>query len=123
MYRRPEDEGEDERKRTPPVKLGRKILAHLRRWKRQDAGKAEHVCHYDGRPVEKLRRSWKQAVTKAKLKGQVVPHCLRHTRATWLMLAGIDLWEAAGSLGMSPKILNDVYGHHHPDFQKEASEV
>jgi hypothetical protein len=35
----------------------------------------------------------------------------------------VDLWEAAGSLGMSPETLRTVYGKHHPDFQKNAAEV
>jgi hypothetical protein len=29
--------------------------------------------------------------------------------------------EAAGYLGMSVKVLIDTYGHHHPDYMKEAS--
>lgn len=40
-----------------------------------------------------------------------------------MMQQGVDLWEAAGALGMSVKILEDTYGHHHPDFQKRAAEV
>lgn len=123
MRRRPAGEAEDARKKTPPVRLGRRILAHLRRWARQDAGVAAHVCHYDGKPIAKLRRSWPQAVKAAGLAGKVTPHCLRHTRATWLMQAGVAIWEAAGSLGMTPEMLSKVYGHHHPDWQKKASEV
>jgi integrase len=51
------------------------------------------------------------------------PHTLRHTRATWLMQAGIDMWEAAGALGMSVNVLTKVYGKHSPDFQSRAAEV
>jgi hypothetical protein len=40
-----------------------------------------------------------------------------------MMFAGIDIWEAAGALGMSAKTLDKVYGHHHVDFQKNAAEV
>src|SRR5262245_44563319 len=52
----------------------------------------------------------------------VTPHTLRHTAATWLMQRGTPTWEASGFLAMSEKMLRDVYGHHHPDFQKEAAE-
>lgn len=123
MHRRPRGEAEDTRKRRPPVRLGRRIMAHLRRWARRDNGIAEHVCHYDGRPIAKLRRSWRQAVKAAGLDSKVIPHSLRHTRATWLMQAGVAIWEAAGSLGMTPETLSKIYGHHHPDWQKKASEV
>jgi hypothetical protein len=39
------------------------------------------------------------------------------------MQAGIDMWEAAGSLGMSVNVLTKVYGKHSPDFQSRAAEV
>jgi hypothetical protein len=35
----------------------------------------------------------------------------------------VDVWEAAGHLGMSPKILMDVYAKHSPDHQKRAADV
>lgn len=120
MRRRPLGMAES-KKRTPPVRLGRRILAHLRRWRRLDP--CPLVCHYNGKGVQKMRRSWRTAVRKAKLDAAVTPHTLRHTRATWLMQAGVDLWEAAGHLGMSPETLQRVYGKHSPDFQKRAAEV
>jgi integrase len=52
---------------------------------------------------------------------QVTPHTLRHTAATWLMQRGVPIWEAAGFLGMSPEVLQDTYGHHHPDFLQGAA--
>lgn len=122
MSRRAAGEPEDARKRSPPVRLGKRILTHLRRWKRLDGQSGVYVCHYNGAPVAKLRRSFPAAVRKAELSG-ITPHTLRHTRATWLMQAGVDMWEAAGHLGMSVEVLTTVYGHHHPDWQKRAAEV
>ncbi|QND60354.1 tyrosine-type recombinase/integrase [Mesorhizobium huakuii] len=145
MHRRGEGVGETS-KRQPPVRLGRRILAHLRRWKllddaarveaaeiynRRDLEKRDYlppapfinVVAYEGRPIQKLRKPWYAAREFAALKRSITPHILRHTRATWMMQQGVDLWEAAGALGMSVKILEDTYGHHHPDFQKRAAEV
>src|ERR1700719_3097040 len=48
------------------------------------------------------------------------PHTLRHTAATWLMQNGVDPWQAAGFLAMSVKTLLEVYGHHHPEYLKDA---
>lgn len=110
-------------KRTPPVRLGSRILSHLRRWHRLDKGEHKYVVRYHGKPVHRIHQSWGKMVKSAGLDAAVTPHTLRHTRATWLMQEGIDPWKAAQHLGMSLKILTDVYGHHHPDFQKEASEV
>jgi hypothetical protein len=39
------------------------------------------------------------------------------------MQAGVDLWEAAGWLGMTVEQLEANYGRHHPDFQEEAAEA
>jgi integrase len=44
----------------------------------------------------------------------VTPHVLRHTAATWLMQAGVDLWQAAGFLGLTVEMISQRYGHHHP---------
>jgi integrase len=121
MSRRAMGEGEATNKRKPPVRLGKALVRLMRRWKAKD-GQIPWVVHYDGRPVKKLRRSWAAACTEAKL-DHVIPHTLRHTRATWLMQAGIDLWEAAGALGMSVNVLTKVYGKHSPDFQSRAAEV
>jgi hypothetical protein len=38
------------------------------------------------------------------------------------MQQGTDMWKAASYLGMSVETLQRVYGHHHPDFQKDAAD-
>lgn len=121
MNRKAAGETEAANKRKPPVRLGKSVVRLLRRWKAKD-GAIPWVVHYDGVPIKKLRRSWAAACKEAKLAG-VSPHTLRHTRATWLMQAGIDLWEAAGNLGMSTRVLENTYGKHHPDFQSRAAEI
>ena len=70
-----------------------------------------------------MHTAWPQAIARSGLDDSVTPHTLRHTRATWLMQAGIDPWEAASSLGMTIQMITQHYGHHHPDFQKRAAEV
>jgi integrase len=122
MRRRGAGEIERATKRRPPVRLGRRILAHLSRWRRLDTSGAPWVVHYKGSQIDDPHTSWRKAVAAAQLE-DVTPHTLRHTRATWLMQAGVDPWQAAGALGMSVRVLERVYGHQHPDWQKQASEV
>jgi hypothetical protein len=38
------------------------------------------------------------------------------------MQAGTDPWQAAGFLSTGVETLLRVYGHHHPDRQREAAE-
>jgi integrase len=111
-------------KQKPPVRINPALLRLMRLWKRKD-GRQKYVVHYMNDRVRKLRRSFETAVREAGLFGTgVSAHTLRHTRATWLMQSGtVTPWEAAGSLGMSVKVLEGIYAHHHPDFQEAASRV
>jgi len=109
------------KKRSPPVRIGRRLGAHVRRWQRLD-GAIEYVCHLDGQPVADPHTSWRKVVAAAGLRG-VTPHTLRHTRATWMMRAKVPIWEAAGFLGMTTKTLERVYGHHDPKWQEMAANI
>jgi integrase len=78
---------------------------------------------YDGKRVQKLRRSWRSACDAAKLGKDVTPHTLRHTSVTWRLLAGGKIWDVAHYVGMSEKMVRDNYGHHSPDFLKEQRDA
>ena len=88
------------KKRQPPVKLPPRLLAHMRRWQR--LGLARHaVVEWNGKPVESVRKGFAAAVARQASSTEVTPHILRHTCATWLMQKGVNLWDAAGFLGMT----------------------
>jgi integrase len=110
------------KKRSPPVKIGRRLHAHFRRWKRMD-GDAIYVVQFQGRNIHRPVRSWERTRIAAGLPEYCVPHILRHSRATHLLKAGVPIWDAAAALGMSVKVLAEVYGHHAPDWQKDAANV
>lgn len=109
------------KKRRPRARIPRKLLGHLRRARRRghDIGP---VIHDGGRPLGDIKKAFASAAARAGLEG-VTPHVMRHTRATWGMRAGANVWELGGFLGMSPETLQRVYGHHHPDYQKHAAEA
>ena len=122
MARRAIGEAVHAKKRAPRVRLGKRILAHLRRWKRLDGEAVRYLCHYEGRVVSDPHAAWKRTVRDAGL-GGITRHTIRHTRATHLVQAGVSLWDAAGALGMTVKTLEAVYGHHHPDWQRNVADV
>jgi integrase len=109
-------------KRQPPVKLPARLLAHLKRWRRLD-GSMRSVINWNGSSVQSVKKAFRSARSAAGLDETVIPHSLRHTAATWLMQAGVEMWDAAGFLGMTPEVLTRVYGHHHPAFQSSAAEA
>ncbi|EFI51319.1 tyrosine-type recombinase/integrase [Afipia sp. 1NLS2] len=112
-------------KRQPPVALPSRLLAHMRRW--VDRGiVSNHFVEWHGKAVTSVKNGFGKGVATAKLdisEGNVTPHTLRHTAATWLMQRGADLWQSAGFLGMSVQVLIDTYGHHHPLHMREAAEA
>jgi integrase len=108
------------KKRQTPAPIPPRLLAHLRRWKNR---KLIATCfvEFNGKPVASVKKGFKTAVGLARLPGRVTPHTLRHTAATWLMQRGVPIWEAGGFLGMSSEVLQDTYGHHHPDHLRGAA--
>jgi integrase len=107
------------KKRQPPVKLPPRLLAHMRRWAVHGLAR-KTVVEWNGKSVDSVRKGFAAAVEAAGLGADVTPHILRHTCATWLMQGGVNLWDAAGFLGMTVQQLEATYGHHHPDYQQEA---
>ena len=104
------------KKRQPPVKLPRQLLAHLRRWQRQGA---RFVVEVKGCRVASVKTSWRHAI-----KASGIDHCtrhdLRHTAITWAMQNGATKWDAAGFFGLGTDTLERVYGHHHPEHMGTA---
>lgn len=118
MRRRAPGIAESNVKRTPPVRLKGRILAHVRRWARLDADANGPIVRYGGASITHLKRSWRTAVEAAGLPGKISPHTLRHSRATHLMRDGARIWDAAQELGMSAITLERTYGHHSPGYQE-----
>lgn len=134
IYRRGKLEKDQKTKRRPVVKLPPRLLAHLRRWRRMDAereaglrvldpsARLTHVIHHGGVALAgRVRTGFEGCVRDAGLEPETTPHWLRHTAATWLMEAGVDVWLASAYLGMTPETLIKVYGHVRPDYQAEAA--
>lgn len=110
------------KKRQPPVPLPERLMAHIRRWKETGISK-DYIVEYHGKPVQSVKVAFGGAAEDAGLGEGVTPHTLRHTAATWLMQAGVDIWEASGFLGMTTQQLEGTYGHHHPHYMKGASKA
>ena len=62
------------------------------------------------------------ACRRAKLPG-VTAHVLRHTAASWMVQSGIPIAKVAVYLGNSQAMVEQVYGHHAPDFLDDAAKA
>lgn len=121
MYRRAPRTRET-KKRTPTISIPDRLLAHMKRWRRLDAG-IQTIVHYNGKPIGRLEKSFRSARAQAGLDDSVIPHALRHTAITWLMQSGIDINEVSSFCGVSVEELERTYWHHHPDFQQGVRTV
>ena len=111
------------KKLQPPARIHQRLIPHLRKWRREDMARGvTWVIHYEGQPIKKVRRSWETVRREAGSVRPDTPHVLRHSSATMFMSWGIDVPIIAGYLGMSPEVLMDVYGHHHPQFQESIAQ-
>ncbi len=97
------------KKRQPAIRLPRGLLNHITIWARHQ----KYVVEYQGEPVKRVSKAFRNACDELGME-DVVIHSLRHTAITWAMQNGADIWDASGFFGVSPQVLVDVYGHHHP---------
>jgi integrase len=86
----------------------------------KNAATTDYVIEWAGGPVLRIAHAFRDTARRAGLIG-VTPHVLRHTAVTWMMQAGVDPWQASGLAGMTLEMVQSVYGHHHPDYLKEAA--
>ncbi len=122
IYRRGEGERVAHNKRRTPVKMSPRLIVHMRHWKEADQG-LRYVVHYHGKPCAKISKAWRNARSEAGLGKDIVPHVLRHTRATWMAHAGVPARQAAASLGLTEEEYERTYLHQNPEFQSEAAEA
>ena len=108
-------------KRRGQIRIPDRLLLHLRR---AGAGQPEmgFVLNINGARIKEIYRGLTAAAKRAGVEG-VTPHVFRHTAASWLMQSGMKTDKAARFLAMSEDTLENVYGHLHPDFHKEAADT
>jgi integrase len=115
-YNEPGRERTKKRRSRPPINdTLHAALAEARGW-----AETGYVIEWAGGRVDSVKHGFRAAAQRAELTG-VTPHTLRHTAVTWMMQAGVPVWEAAGFAGMTVQMVQDVYGHHHPDHLAGAA--
>ena len=132
MYRRALGTAQS-KKRTPPIRLDPYLTVFVRRWQRMT--NSPYVIHYrdaGARPrmgvreegefdgLDEIGGGFRLACQRAGLGPDVTPHVLRHTCVTWLLQRGWSVWDVAGYVGMSPAIVENVYGHHSTEFMRSV---
>lgn len=106
-------------KRAPAARIPRKLLNHLRRWRRM-GGTRQWVVEYNGARMQKSpQNSWRRSVEAAGI-AYTRPHDLRHTALTWMMQRGALPADVCSLAGITLAELERTYLHHSPNHQKSA---
>jgi integrase len=126
LFRKAQGERVAHNKRKTPVKIPPRLLTLLRYWHEADKeidkkAPCLNVINYYGAKVTKPHKAFRKVRGAAGLGEDVTPHILRHTRATWLANAGVDVQEAASSLGITTDEFERTYLHNDPQFQQKAA--
>jgi integrase len=91
----------------------------MRRWKRLNFSQ-RFLIEWNDEPVKRINKAFRSVRRDAGLGEDVVPHTLRHTAITWQAQEGVPVHEICGFFGITRDVFEEVYGHHHPDYQSEA---
>lgn len=83
---------------------------------------SDWVIEYNGKPVRKIQTAWTNTLEESGIDHCTI-HDMRRTCATWLIQAGIQTVRVARMLGDTEKMIEKVYGHHSPDYLKDAAKA
>lgn len=107
--------GRKRRATVPIVDDLRPILVEAR-----EAATTPFVVEFGGRPLASVKTAFRRAAERAALPG-VTAHICRHTAATWMVQKGTPTAMVARFLGNTEAMVEKVYGHHSPDYLKQAA--
>jgi integrase len=102
------------KKRQPTIRTPTRLLAHIRRWKKNGQ---RFLIEFNGEAIGSIDKAFAANVDDVQL-DDVVPHTTRHTGITWLAIAGVDPYEICRFAGITMEIFEEVYAHHHPDYMR-----
>ncbi|WP_345820237.1 tyrosine-type recombinase/integrase [Methylobacterium fujisawaense] len=107
-------------------RISRKLASTVARWRNADrAAGIDYILHqangerYLSTPVW----MWNCVMADAGIGIDVVRHTLRHTAATWLRIARVDVRAAADLLGMSIQTMVRIYGQWTLEGQDDAADA
>jgi integrase len=86
------------------------------------AATSAHVVEHGSGSVGSIKTGFRAAAKRAALAG-ISPHTLRHTAVTWMVMARVPMAMVARYAAMSQSMVEKRYGHHSPDWLRQAAEA
>lgn len=80
------------------------------------------ICHFEGKPIGKLRRSWITAKKNADIDRRIRLYDIRHFHITYALANGADIMELATRVGhVNADMIARVYAHLAKDIRMETA--
>jgi integrase len=109
------------KKRRGKIPIPNRLLPHLTRARRRGSDLGP-VLHINGRPIKNIKKGFAGACRRAGIEG-ATPHTLKHTAASWMMMAGVPPLEISKYLATSERMIVDRYGHHSLEWLRGAADA
>ena len=115
------DDLDGQRKNRARVPMNARAYRYLRvlyGWRTCD-----HVIEWGGTGLGSIKKGFGAAATRAGF-DDVTPHTLRHTAASWMVMAGVPIVEVSKLMGHSDsRVTFRVYAHLAPDYLQGAAKA
>lgn len=116
------DSADQDRKRRATVPMNKRARRYLKVL--QASATCPYVIEWGGHRVLSVKKGFRAACVRAGIEGDVTPHVLRHTAASWMAESGVDMFRISKFLGhTNTKITEERYAKLHPDFLSDAAEA
>jgi integrase len=112
-----DDVGNKRRGSTPISGISR-LIDRLKAAK--ETSTSEHVIEFRGKPLLDVKNGVKQACVRAGIE-VITSHVLKHSAITWMVQGGVGLERIAKFSNTSKQMIEQVYGHHSPEYLREVS--
>jgi len=105
---------------VPPEFLERMRIRHRKQM--QNYPDCPFICHFEGRPIGKLKRSWNTAKKNAGVDRRIRMYDIRHFHITYALANGADIMELASRVGhVNADMIARVYAHLARDIRQDTA--
>lgn len=104
------------------VPIRQSLLPVFRKWQAEDVPQGnDYLVHYNGGPVRRIWRAWRNTLRRAGITRRLRPYDLRHAFGTEMVAAGVDVGTVASLMGHSNPTMLLTHYQYVMDKQKRAA--
>ncbi|MEX2365183.1 MAG: site-specific integrase, partial [Pseudohongiellaceae bacterium] len=106
---------------TRHISMNSEVVSLLKQWRQQSQGELVFASPVTGERFDNIQNAWQQLLKKAGIDNFRF-HDIRHTFASKLVMAGVDLYTVKELMGHSTIQMTEKYAHLAPEHKVSAVE-